>query len=253
MKIGHERQPHAQDAPQVDAVRPALPVAEMNRDVAPAQRAVALEREGERDVLHVEVGRNESERLLQRPGADEAIGHIRVLKIEAGERRGNHAAHAGDEHAQEAVVARLAHAEDHVGIGAALPELGEVGRIALAVGVDLQRPRRAARDGPLVAGAAGLAVTGVGLVDRLDAARLRLGQKPQRRRGAVARAVVDWEDDLGDAELAEGRSPLADDLGDVGLLVVNGHDDGELRLGLDFRHARWSGRGGCLSIRDAPP
>src|SRR5262245_19521052 len=56
------------------------------------------------------------------------------------------------------------------------------------------------------------------------------------RTGTVTRSVVVPTQLVADAEPIEGACPLPDDAEDARLLVVDGHDHGELRRGVGLGH-----------------
>jgi hypothetical protein len=227
-EAGEESPAHGGDPPEVDAVGATLPVAKMDWNVFPSQRGIAFERQGERDVLHVEIVRDFRQRRLERGGAHHPVGDIGVLEIEAGEKRGRDAAGFGNEHARHAVVPGRAESEDRIGLVAGFPEGGEELGIALAVRVDLERPVCAAFDRTPISGAAGLAVPGVLFFDRHYHARIFIRELLQGGRGAVFRAIIDREHDEGDAEPVKFLHPFGDDRPNVGLFIINRHDNGKL-------------------------
>jgi hypothetical protein len=213
------------EPPRPKAAPPAAPGAEV--DLPPADPAAAHEQHGERDVRELEARRDVGETLREGGATHQAVGDVGIGDGDARHAACDEPQHARDPLAGAPVAAAAPQAEDRVRRLARRPEAGKVARIALAVGVDLEDPRRAARERGAVAGEAGGAVAGV----RLPHARhLRVIAREPREdlRRRVRRAVVHAEEREGRRGGAERRQPLGDDARHSLGLVVHGHHDEEL-------------------------
>jgi hypothetical protein len=140
-QIAQKPKTHFRDFPVIDAIFSALPRPEMDRQMFPAQFRLALQRNGKRNILKVDVGRNSAECAPQRPGSDEPVGHVGIVHICAGQHPKQSAASARNHEPAESVISRPAISEQAIICRSILVELLEVGRIALTVGVDLKYPR----------------------------------------------------------------------------------------------------------------
>jgi hypothetical protein len=224
-QIGEEAQRLAQQPPRREPALPATAGAE--RDRRPAHPEPPHQQQRERHVLQLEAGGHVRQAGGERVATHQPVGHVGVAHRDAGGREGDGAQPARDQHPARPVAALDALAQHCVGALARGPERGEVARVALAVGVELEDPVRAARERGAVAGRAGRAVAGVGLVEHAELRQLA-GQRVEDGRRGVARAVVDREQREARPGRAQRRDPLARHAGHGGGLVVHGHDGEEL-------------------------
>jgi hypothetical protein len=205
----------------------AAPGAEHDR--APAHVAAPHQEQRERDVGQLEIRGQRAQRVLERVATHQAVGHVGIAGGDAGHQPGDEPQPEGDEHARGAVLAPPAPGEHRVHALARSPELREVARVALAVGVELEDPGRAAGERLAVARDAGGPVAGVGLVQHRELGQLG-GERVEDRRRGVARSVVDGEQPEARSRATQGRDPLAHHGFDRLGLVVHRHDDEELQV-----------------------
>lgn len=213
------------EPPRPHAAPPAAPGAES--DLPPADPAAVHEQHGERDVREFEARRDVGETIREGGATHQAVGDVGIGDGDAGHAARDEPQDPRDRLAGAPVAAAAPQAEYRVGGLARRPEAGEVARIALAVGVDLEDPGRAAREGGAVAGEAGGAMAGVRLAhERHLGVIAREPREDLRRR--VRRAVVQAEQRERRRRGAQRRQPLAHDARHRLGLVVHGHHDEEL-------------------------
>jgi hypothetical protein len=217
--------PLPQQAPGREPAGAAVPGAEADRQ--PAHPAAPHQEQGQRHVLELEVVGNVGEAARQRLAPHQAEGDVGVARGDAGERARDQGERARHQQPDGAVAARAPEAEQRVGALARCPQLGEVARVALPVGVELEDPRRAARQRQPVARGAGRPVPGVGLTHHAQLGQLR-GQHLEDRGRGVARAVVEREQHAARRGRTQHGQPLAHHAGHGGGLVVHRHDGEEL-------------------------
>jgi hypothetical protein len=203
------------------------PAAGPEADLPPADPAAAHEQHGERDVRQLEARGHVGQAGRERGATHQAVRNVGVRHRDARDAARDDPQHARDPLAPAAVAPAAAQAEQRVDSHPLRPEPGEVARIALAVGVQLEDPRRSARERGPIAGEAGGAVAGVRLPHerhlRVVARELR---EDGRRR--VARAVVHAQQLEGRRGGVQRRQPFAHDTGHGLGLVVHRHHDEEL-------------------------